>query len=129
MCRATQIYECQFYLIPIFCVILTKHLAFCGYSRTNITNYFIETKPYHSCTVHLKAFSNKPAELETFQRIVDANQDEHVLWTLWNHNASTFVDPSIHFYEICSVNVVLDYLPVDTEELIVEYIQIKNEYA
>lgn len=44
------------------------------------------------------------------EQIVDVNQAGHALWTVWDHDASTTVNPSIYLQEICSVNVVLDYL-------------------
>jgi hypothetical protein len=113
----------------IFCVILTHHSIYCGKSNTKITNYTITTRGYDLCTVHLKSFTNKPAEREVFHQIVAANQGSHVLWTIWDHNASSSVNPSIHFYENCSINVVLDFLPVEAYIPIRNYVRIHNTYS
>jgi hypothetical protein len=119
----------------VFCGILKHYLAHCGNSNTNISNYTIITtnkigyQEYEMCTVHLKSFTNKRAELETLHQIVDANQGNHVLWTIWDYNASKSVNPSIHFYESCSINVVLDFLPFNSPTLIRNYVQLDNEYS
>jgi hypothetical protein len=113
----------------VFCVILAHRSVHCGNSNTNTTNYTITTIGYELCTVHLKSFTNKPAELEVVRQIVEANQDGHVLWTIWNQNASTSVNPSIHFYESCSINVVLDFLPLNTSIIIKRYVLIDNIYS
>jgi hypothetical protein len=49
--------------------------------------------------------------MQVFQEIVNANQNEHVMWTLWTGKAKDFIQPSIHFQERCTVNIVVeDYL-------------------
>jgi hypothetical protein len=111
-----------------FCAFLTHYFAHCGTSNTNITNYTIATTGFELCTVHLKSFTNNPAELETLHLVVNANQGSHVLWTIWDHNASTSVNPSIYFYESCSVNVVLDFLPPYSQP-IKTYVRYNNTYS
>jgi hypothetical protein len=113
----------------IFGVIWTYHSIDCGRSNTKITNYTITTRGYELCTVHLKSFTNKPAEVEVFHQIVAANQGSHVLWTIWDHNASKSVNPSIYFYESCSINVVLDFVPDHNYIPIKNYVRIYNAYS
>jgi hypothetical protein len=113
----------------VFCVLSTHHFVNCGKANTNVTNYTITTTGYELCTVHLKSFTNKPSELETLHQIVDANQGSHVLWTIWDYNASTSVNPSIYFYESCSINVVLDFLPPHNYIPIRNYARLNNAYS
>jgi hypothetical protein len=113
----------------VFCAILSHHRAHCGSSNTNVTNYTITTSGYELCTVHLNSFTNKPAEQETVIQIVDANQGSHVLRTIWDHNASASVNPTIHFYESCSINVVLDFIPDHNYIPIRNYVLYENSYS
>jgi hypothetical protein len=112
----------------ILCVI-SLDFVLSANTNTNLTNYFIETRPFSSCTLHLKSFTNQLTERKVVEQIVDANQVGNHLWTLWNHNASAYANPSIHFYEVCSVNVVIDYLPLDESYLIKDYIRFHNDYS
>jgi hypothetical protein len=113
----------------VFCAILSHHRAHCGSSNTNVTNYTITTIGYELCTVHLKSFTSKPAELEAIHQVVEANQDNHVLWTIGDHNASSPFHPSIRFYESCSINVVLDFIPPRSYLLIRNYVRTYNSYS
>jgi hypothetical protein len=119
----------QLIYIFVFSVILTNHFVNCGTANTNVTNYTITTNGYDLCTVHLKSFTNKPAEQEKVIQIVDANQRSHVLWTIWDHNGTTFLDSTIHFYESCSINVVLDFLPDHNYIPIRNYVRYENSYS
>jgi hypothetical protein len=112
-----------------FCAIVAHPFVHCGNSNTNVTNYTITTTGYELCTVHLKSFTNNPAELEKLHQIVDANQESNVLWTIWDYNASTSINPSIYFYESCSINVVLDFLPDHNSILIQNYVLFNNTYS
>jgi hypothetical protein len=80
---------------------------FCNCTASN-QNYFIETAPYTLCTVHLKTFERYFEFMQVFEEIVNANQNEHVLWTLWTDKAKDFIQPSIHFQERCTVNIVIE---------------------
>jgi hypothetical protein len=119
----------SFFLPLVLCAILTHHCANCGSSNTNSTNYTITTTGYGLCTVHLKSFTNKPAELEAIHQVVEANQESHVLWTIRGHNASSPFHPSIRFYESCSINVVLDFIPPRSYLLIRNYVRTSNAYS
>jgi hypothetical protein len=114
--------------LSILCVISIDFVLSAN-TNTNLTNYFIETRPFSSCTLHLKSFTNQHTEKKVVEQIVDANQVGNPMWTLWNHNVSAYANPSIHFYEACSVNVVIDYLPLDKTYLIKDYIRFYNDYS
>jgi hypothetical protein len=46
--------------------------------------------------------------MQVFEELVNANQNEHVLWTLWTDKAKDYIQPSIHFQERCTVNIVIE---------------------
>jgi hypothetical protein len=115
-----------------FLCVISLDFVLSANTNTNLTNYFIETRPFSSCTLHLKSFTNQQTEKKVVEQIVDANQVGNPLWTLWNHNASAYANPSIHVYEACSVNVVIDSwinLLLDETYLIKDYIRFYNDYS
>jgi hypothetical protein len=118
-----------FLILSSILSVISLNFVLSANTNTNLTKYFIETSPFSSCTLHLKSFTNQHTEKKVVEQIVDANQVGNPLWTLWNHNASAYANPSIHFYEVCSVNVVIDYLPLEETYLIKDYIRFYNDYS
>jgi hypothetical protein len=47
--------------------------------------------------------------MAVFESIVQDNQLEHSIWTLWNGNANATITPSIHFQEVCTLNIAIEH--------------------
>jgi hypothetical protein len=61
--------------------------------KDNSNDYLIETSPYTLCTVHLQTFATSFSEMHIFRKIVNANQNGNIIWTILNGNASIIVKP------------------------------------
>jgi hypothetical protein len=87
--------------------VLSCIIKFCS-CKDNNNDYFIETSPYTLCTVHLKTFATSFSDMNIFRKIVNANQNGNIIWTIWNGYANTTVKPLINFQERCTANMVFD---------------------
>jgi hypothetical protein len=47
--------------------------------------------------------------MEAFESIVQENQLDNLIWTLWDGNANATITPSIHFQEVCTLNIAIEH--------------------
>jgi hypothetical protein len=96
------------FLIYINLLCVLQELVKYSFSQQIERQYFIETAPYKLCTFHLKTFAKHWKYMKVFEEIVNDNQDEHVIWTVWTGDANSTVEPTIHFHERCTANIVIE---------------------
>ena len=97
--------------IPILSLILRPqivHAEFNTVTDLQYSNLKIESNPKGMCTTHIKTFSEHPYTQDVYSKLIQDNIDNQI-WTLWSsHNDSNHVTPILQFYEICSINIIIE---------------------